>query len=162
MGLLASNPETFAQFMQMQGMAPPAGNDPMSAFGFGLPTSQLGAAINAQPMAPQGGMNPAAMMGMPGVDPTGGAAMPGAAPAAPAMDMNQMASFLQGVKGPQATPQIMNAGVSGSQKAPDAKMGASAQMPGAVAALLQMIMGGQQQDPLRVPALGGLIRGGVA
>lgn len=80
------------------------------------------------------------------------AAVPGAQP--------DIMKLLGGVKTPQADNKpIMNAGVSGSQRAPElgVGMGGGSSVQAEILAALGLL--GRQQDPLRVPALGSLLGG---
>lgn len=163
MGLLsmtgAQNPEMFSSAMANLGFSPDSmgqGQSGMSNF-MGYPQGDpLGGFITgmgqpqAAPAAPQptvagweATVNPADQSG-------------GAQPPAP----GNMLAGLGGAKMPQAPQPIMSGGVAGGgQPAPGMKVQAG---NGALAnAIMQLISGAGNQDPLRVPALGTMIRGGT-
>src|SRR5690606_12477986 len=116
MGLLAisgaQNPGAFAQTMAQLGITPEGF---MSQFN-GLPSGDsLGGFITGSALQPATAA-PATTTGWEAtVTPTAGAAPMGAAAPNPL-------SLLQGVKTPEAPKPLMNAGVSGAQKAPEAKV----------------------------------------
>jgi hypothetical protein len=155
MGLLgmtgASNPDLFSSFMAATGVSPDgmSMDSGMQAFPGMTPQDPLGGYITGSALAP--GSEADAM-----ADPSGGMMKLGG----PAIQQLLGAGAgLGGVKTPGPTTPIMNAGVSGSQKAPEMSV---KQGDGALAsAIMRLISGGGTQDPLRVPALGSLIQGGI-
>lgn len=92
-----------------------------------------------------------------------GAAAPDAAPGAFAgskVDPMQMLGALGAVKAPPPTQPIFNAGVSGSQKAPEVGVGGAAKGGSAASnAILAAILGGGRENPLTVPSLGAMLGG---
>lgn len=92
-------------------------------------------------------------------------ATPQAAPQAPALagqpDLTKLAlAANQGVKTPEPVKPIMSGGVAGGVKAPEMGGKVQANAP-AVQALMAALTGqGATSDPLRVPSLGALMRGG--
>lgn len=152
MGLMtlagAQNPDMFAQLMSSLGVSP----------------SQVPGTMLAAPQAPQlggllGGLSGIAQ-NLPGAQ-AGGyptpmspeqAGMKGGAPAAaPGQDM--MAA-LGKVKAPEQVRPVFSGGVSGSQNAPNAQVGAG--MSSGSEAILQALLGGQSSN---VPSLGMLLKG---
>jgi hypothetical protein len=152
MGLMsmtgAMNPEMFSQAMAAQGVAPGAmpnqfmGMQPQDPLGGYL----TGSAGMMEPQATTAGweatVNPTAQAGAP-----------------PGAQMPFLGSMLQGVKTPTAPTPIMSGGVAGSQKAPDPQLRMGQGALGAE--IMKLISGGGNQNPLRVPALGSLIQGGI-
>lgn len=133
MGLLTlgmgQNPELFSSVMAGQGLSPTAAPNTTMPFAAG----NLGAAM------------------MPGTP------LPGAAPAAPAggPGLQSALAAMKGVKAPEANKPIMNAGVSGAQKAPEVSAGAQGSQ--ALMALMKML----QAPPATqaAPNLGALLKG---
>lgn len=153
MGLMsmtgAMNPEMFSQAMAAQGIAPGA-----------MPNQFMG----LQAQDPLGGYLTGTGMDMaqPTVAGWEASVNPTAAPgtgAPPGAQMPFLGSMLQGVKTPTAPTPIMSGGVAGSQKAPDMNVRTG---QGALSAeIMKLISGAGNQNPLRVPALGSLIQGGI-
>lgn len=137
---LAQNPD-LAGILDQQGIPAPG------AGGVSFPTTS-GLGANLMPGVGTTDPNGAAM--------PGGA--PGAAPAAPGGDLMSQLNSLKGIKAPEPVKPIMSAGVSGAQKAPEVKVAGAPSM--AIQALLAQAMGQGRPDPLRVPGLGPLLRGG--
>lgn len=149
MGLMqmmaASNPAMFGQSMATLGISPE-----MFAASQQFPSPDpLGAAIMGTP--PQG-QAPATTAGW-------GATVTPEGAAASGFNPSTMLSGLQGVSAQQPKP-FMQAGVSGSQPAPGMKV---QQGQGALAAEIMKLIsgGGGAQNPLRVPGLGSMIKGGT-
>lgn len=143
----AANPELFGSAMASMGISPGAMQGAMPAMDFSSFTPAFDAAGGgtAVPGTMTAAMNPAAA---PGAAPM----VPGAAPAA--AGANPL-SALQGVQTPkQDNKPIMNAGVSGSQKAPELKAGAGGRDTASL--ILSQLLGAGRPDPLRVPQLGAL------
>jgi len=160
----ANNPDAFANAMAQAGIRPD---------GQGMPGGAMAAGGGlAQFLSPYANPNaPAGTAGLITPTPMGPeqAGMPGTQSGLkdgletynnPMKFMGQgMMGPLQGVKTPEPLRPIVNAGVSGSQKAPEVSIGGQ-RGTGANAAILQALLGGgQQSDPLRVPALGSLLKG---
>lgn len=132
----AQNPEQFAQMMASQGVGPDS---------IGQGGGSLGALLASQP---------AAQASFPA-----GTSAPAQAPAGAAAAQASPAGVpdLRGVKAPGAIDPVFRAGVSGAQGAPTASVvqGGSAVSD----QMLQLLLSGQNQNPLRVPGLGQLIGG---
>lgn len=81
-------------------------------------------------------------------------------PMAATFDPKNMAALagLQGVKTPEPIKPIMSGGVTGGVAVPQAKAGAAAGSTPALNMLMQALLSGGSQDPLRVPQLGALMR----
>lgn len=147
MGLMsmmaAQQPETFAQAMAAAGQSPTS---------LGLAQPQAGAPLGGL----LGGLSSIAQnlpgAGLPAVQPPAAAAMPPGA-IAPGQTASPL-SALQGVKAPQAPAPIMNAGVSGSEKAPTAK--AVSGMSGGSEAILRALLAGGGAG---IPSLATLLSG---
>lgn len=144
-----NNPDIFAKAMATAGISPTGamGGNPLA------PAALQGDAL--------GGFFTPSMNEM-GTTPQ--AVAPVAAPVDPAADpMAKLMSGLQGFKAPvQDNKPIMNAGVSGSQKAPEVGVKGLSGGSSANAAILQAILagsGGGNKDSLRVPSLGSLLGG---
>lgn len=170
MALYASQNPQVGPALDAAGLPPPAG--------LGGPSPNVGAMINpaqpslmpsavaaaANPQQPPAVVPPFQTTVQPEVQPTAGA-VAGEAPAAGAGGQLSPAQMLQlaslgGVKAPQPIQPIMHGGVTGGVKAPEvntAQIGNGSQ----AAQLLQAaLLSGGGANPLRVPELGSLIRGG--
>lgn len=111
------------------------------------------------PIGPQEGQQPP---GPPQAAPLGPDGQPQAPPnnAVAAVDpRNRAQQVPPQVRAPTPTAPIMSGGVAGAQKAPDMKLQNAGPSP-AQSLMAAMLGGGQNQNPLRVPQLGALLRGG--
>lgn len=134
-----SNPDLFSSMMAAQGISPNAIANPMVPAGM----DQLDPLAGFMTPSMAGPASPAA------------AATPEAAAAAATNPLAGMSGLGQ-VVAPKPTPPIMNAGVSGAQKAPEVTTGAQgSSFQNAVAKLLM----NQQSGVSPVPGLPGLMRG---
>lgn len=136
-----SNPDLFATAMASQGISPNAIGNPAAA-GMGLDSMDPLAGFLTPSMA-----GPAA--------PDAAAAPAVADPAAAANPMAAM-SGLAGVKAPASPAPIMNAGVSGAQKAPEMAVG---QKGSAYQSAIAQLLLNQSPGVSPVASLPGLMRG---
>lgn len=133
MGLMtlagAQNPELMSTMMASQGISP-------TAMGTGVPGTMMDGGLGAllQPQAVSPGMVP-------------GASAPVAQPSGLAA--------LSGVKAPEAPKPIMNAGVSGGQKAPEMMVKGSSGGSQAIDMMMRQLMGAGAG----VPNLAALLKG---
>lgn len=77
----------------------------------------------------------------------------------PSMGQKLLAG-MQGIKAPEAPKPIMGGGVTGGVRAPEMNAQAATGGGPVLAALMQAMLSGGGQNPLRVPELGSFIRGG--
>jgi hypothetical protein len=147
MGMMAmtgfNNPELFSQAMALSGVSP--GGVPNTLAPQPLQGDSLGGFFTPTLQAQAGGVE------SPAAQPT----MPNNAQATGGTNLGALA----GVKTPDPVKPIMNAGVSGAQKAPEAKNSGKSSSDEAIRALLAGRLTGA--DPLRVPALGALLKGAL-
>lgn len=151
-GFGGGNPFTASLLAQIAGTNPELISSAAASAGISPPNMLNGVDNNASPLGYY--MTPSV------ADPS---MMPGAAPAGGA-DPQKIMQALQGFKGPGPVKPIMDGGVSGSQKAPDANMNAQSAGSQQIAQLLQTLMQaggpGPAGGPVRqTPNLGALIGG---
>jgi len=144
----ASNPDLFAKAMAAAGISPSQAS--------GVPGISMGEA--PANMTPGSSTGLGALLAGPAVETsnrTGVLSAPSPT-ATPAQPMNPMLEALQAVKTPQAPAPIMNAGVSGSQKAPDmaVKMGGASMSANP---MLQALLALGSHSA--APGLGALLKG---
>jgi hypothetical protein len=149
------NPEQMAALLDQSGLPPPtsagapAAGVPSNVPGISIDDGSLGALLRGT-----GGAGAAATA--PGAAMVGGAgATPAPAPAAAPAPMQAPPQF----KAPEPIKPIMTGGVTGGVNAAKSNTSFSGVSP-AMALMQALIGGGQAQNPLRVPQLGSLLRGG--
>lgn len=140
----AQNPDLFAKVMASQGVSPTQAS--------GVPGTSLGT------MPDVGGLG-GLLAGQPAIMPSAaatGASLENSTPAAAALSGRNILQALQAVKAPQAPAPIMNAGVSGSQKAPDLT---AVKSTGSANATIMNLLANLGAAGSAVPSLGTLLKG---
>lgn len=145
---LPGTPEFNQLFPQAQNGALMPGADQNIGAALNGVGTQVPGVTTSQPTAVAGTPSPTPGMPPPGAPP------PGVMPPQP----NAVPQVAPQVRMPTVPSPVFAGGVSSSQKAPDAAFNSTA--PSTAQMLLQALMSGGQQNPLRVPALGSILRGG--
>ena len=187
MGLLSlfasQNPQTAGPMLDQMGVPVPGGiggggqpslggmvNPMAGRMSLGGPTQEQPSTMESMPLGPAavaGAMQPQTSPQIPPFQTTvqpemQSTAAPAAAPAG-GMNPQQLAQLaaMGGVKAPPPIQPIMNGGVTGGVKPPEAQLGGGfgTGVPPGIAMLLQSMASGQRQNPLVAPDLGSLIRG---